>query len=149
MKLHYKLPNCRKHCFSFIVFVVIQSHIAFILTGSALMPSSLMMNPRYSVSFLWNSHFEGLIFMPDFCIASRIFLTSCWCPHRVSEYMSISSKQTMQQISMYSIRTSLIYRWNAPGALHNPKGMPMYSYAPSFVKNVVFHSSPSWIRMLW
>jgi len=55
----------------------------------------------------------------------------------------------MQLILICSIRTSLIHCWNAAGALHSPNDMTRYSYVPSFVEKVFFHSSPSLILMLW
>ena len=48
----------------------------------------------------------------------------------------------MQHISMYSIRTWLIHCLNAAGVLDSQKGVTRYSYVPSFVENIVFHSSP-------
>src|SRR6202012_3228801 len=122
--------------------------MACVLTGSVFLPSRLMMNPSYSVSSLWNSHLEGFTFIPDFRIASRMFLTSCWCCRKLSENMSTSSRYTMQHMSMYSMRVSLIHRWNAAGALHSPNGMTLYSYVPTLVENAVLYLSPSLICML-
>src|ERR1700760_3486455 len=69
MNRRERLQNPKKLCMLVLFFGVFQSHMACVLTGSVLIPSRLMMNPRYSVSSLWNSHFEGLTFIPDFCMA--------------------------------------------------------------------------------
>ena len=88
----------------------VHSYIAFVLIGSVLIPSSLMMNPRYSTSFLWNSHLEGLTFIPDLPMSARMFAKSFQCCSKVSEYMRTSSKYSIQQISIYLLTVLLIYR---------------------------------------
>ena len=71
-----KLQIPRKHWISFIFFGAVQAQMAYDLTGSVLTPSCRMMNPKYSLSLWWNSHLDGLTFIPDFRIASRMMLTS-------------------------------------------------------------------------
>ena len=136
-------------CISLTHVGLIHSHIAAVLIGSTLIPSLPMMNPRYSVSVVWNSHFPGLIFISDFSIAFRISRTSLMWSIFVFQYTRTSSKYTMQHMSTNWCSVRLIHCWNAAGALHNPKGMTWYLYVPNLVVKVVFHSSPSLIHILW
>jgi len=123
--------------------------MASFLTESVLTPSFPMINPRYSVSLWWNSHLNGLTSIPDFRIFSTMLRTSFQFCCRVFKYLNLSSRKTMQHMSMSAIRTSLIHCWNITSALHSPNGMTRSSYVPSRVEKVLFHSSPFLIRILW
>lgn len=65
---------------------------SLLLTGSALTPSELMINLKYSVSSLWNSHLLGLSFIPALYIVSITFLICLLCCPRSCKYMRISSR---------------------------------------------------------
>ena len=123
--------------------------MALVLTGSTLMPSWLIMNPRYSVSVWWNSHFEGFNLIPDWYIELIIFRTSCLCCSRLSVYIRMSSCYTIQYRLMNRCSVRLIHLWKVAGALHSPNGITKYSYVPYLLVKVVFHSSPFLILTLW
>jgi hypothetical protein len=56
---------------------------------------------------------------------------------------------TATNLPMKDRKTSFINLMKVLGALINPKGMTIHSYKPNLVLNVVFHSSPSFIRIWW
>ena len=112
------------------------------------MPSWLIMNPRYSVSLWWNSHFVGFSLIPDWYIELIIFRTSCLYCSRLSKYIRMSSKHTMQHRSMKRCSVQLIHLWKVAGALHSPNGISKYSYVLYLLVKVVFHSSPFLILTL-
>ena len=56
-------------------------------------------------------------------------------------YNKISSKYTIIEIPMQGLTMWFINLMNILGAFDNPNGITIYSYNPSLVLNVVFHSS--------
>ena len=123
--------------------------MALVLIGSTLIPFWLIINPRYSVSVWWNSHFDGLSLIPDWYMALMMVRTSCLCCSRLSDYMSTSFRYTIQHRSINLCSVRLIHLWNVAGALYSPNGITKYSYVPYLPVKVVFHSSPFLIRTLW
>src|ERR1700761_7798237 len=100
MNLRSKLQKPRKLLISFFLVGVFPVRIALVLIGYTLIPSWLTMNPRYSVSVWWNSHFDGFSLIPDWYIALIMFRTSRLCCSRLPEYMRTSSRYTIQQRSI-------------------------------------------------
>jgi len=52
--------------------------------------------------------------------------------------MKKSSMNTSRNLSTMSEKILSIHRWNVAGALHNPKGMRLYTNVPNGHVNVIF-----------
>jgi len=64
-------------------------------------------------------------------------------------YIRMSSRYSMEHMSIYDCKVLLIHLWNATGPLVSPKGITKYLYVPYFILNVVFHSYRAFILTLW
>jgi hypothetical protein len=121
------------------------SLIALTFSGSIFNSFEEITKPKYMSSvFIKELFFK---FINNFsCCNFLITNVKCFkCSSSVLLKTNISSSYTMENLPMKSFSTSFINLINLLGAFVNPNGMTSHSYKPSFVLNVVFHSSPSLI----
>ena len=117
--------------------------IALTLSKSGCTPSSLILNPRYWVSFLKNSHLEGF----NFRLCSRKLLKTLsmhfkWSPI-VLENINMSSRYARAK-SSWPHNTIDISSWKTPGAFVRPNGITLKWNKPRWQVNALFSLSSSW-----
>ena len=99
---------------------------ALIFFGSILISSLPTMNPRNSISCLWNSVFSGLTYKSALISALSTLLIYILCFYSISEYTTILSRYTVTNISKYCLRMLLMNAWNIADAFVNPNGITKY-----------------------
>jgi hypothetical protein len=119
--------------------------IALTFFGSVFNSFEEITKPKYMSSFFIKELFF-IFFSNFFCYNFSITDVRCLkCSPFVLLKISMSSRYTMENFPMKYFTTSFINLINLLSAFVNPNGMTNHSNNPSFVLNVVFHSSPSLI----
>jgi hypothetical protein len=119
--------------------------ISLTFSGSIFNSFEEITKPKYMSSFFIKElffRFFNNFYSCNFSITDVICLK---CSPFVLLKISMSSRYTMKNLPMKSFNTSFINLINLLGAFVNPNGMTNHSNNPSFILNVVFHSSPSLI----
>src|SRR4051812_36067833 len=113
------------------------------LLGSTTTTFADTTSPRNPTSFNQNSHLLNLAY--NLCSLSfSIIRRRCSsCSFSSLEYMSMSSMNTMINLSKYSMNTLFIMVMKYAGALVRPKDITVYSYNPYLVVNAVLGTSCS------
>jgi hypothetical protein len=127
-----------------------QSATPLTLVGSICTCPCSRTTPKYSIRFLWNSHFDSLRYRS--WSSSLCKTRSTHCSWKIGSSLVATRRSSMYTTSHPSRISSwkmwFIMAWKVAGELVSPKNITRGWYRPNGVMKAAFHSSPGLIRTL-